>query len=185
MFFIPSGPSDNQSLNSRTGSLFPPSVLNVACGFSSPDGETSAPYFSGTFPELNNFSSIFWLSYNYVFHVCVAVFWGTTKSQLFSQVFEVDIGQDLFIKNTQRTFFTQGWFFFLNTIKNQEITCSNSFLLQSYPIIPLLWIFSLPTSYPRKEKKNQFDTKQAFMYTAGDWISSCRNSPQRLAILLR
>ena len=110
---------------------------------------------------------------------------GDHEIPVVSQVFEVDIGQDLFIKITQRTFFTQDWFFFLNTIKNQEITCLNSFLLQSYPIIPLLWIFSLPTSCPRKKKKNQFDTKQAFVYTAGDWISSCRNSPERLVILLR
>ena len=32
MFFIPSGRLDNQSLNSLTGSPFPPSVLNIACG---------------------------------------------------------------------------------------------------------------------------------------------------------
>ena len=32
VFFIPSGRSDNQSWNSFTGSLFPPSVLNMACG---------------------------------------------------------------------------------------------------------------------------------------------------------
>ena len=32
---------------------------------------------------------------------------------------------------------------------------------------------------------NQSDTKQAFMYTAGVWISSCCNSPVRFAFLLR
>ena len=36
----------------------------------------------------------------------------------------------------------------------------------------------------RKEGKNQFDTKQAFMHAAGVWTSSCRNPPERLAILL-
>ena len=37
----------------------------------------------------------------------------------------------------------------------------------------------------QKEEKNQFDTKQAFMHTAGVWTSSGRNPPERLAILLR
>ena len=110
---------------------------------SSPDGETTAPCFSEIFPELNNFSSIFSLSYDYVFHVCVVVFLTTTKSQLFSQVFEVDIGQDLSIKITQLTFFPQGWLFLLNTKSR------NNVLKQFFEHI--LYLFS---SFRRKPFEN-------------------------------
>ena len=42
----------------------------------------------------------------------LVVFLATTKSQLFRQIFEVDIDQDLSIKITQVTFFRQDWLFF-------------------------------------------------------------------------
>lgn len=104
--FISSGRLDNQSLKRSTGSVFPPSVEYIACGVVLRD-IVRPPLRVLVGPSRNSTTSLpssCCLITKSSRYEGVIVLLATSKSKLLSQVFEVNIGQDLSVKITKLTF---------------------------------------------------------------------------------